>query len=515
MEAPVPAVPSRDTGLPPGVHLAPLGQRFAAFLIDSSVPAVVGIVLGVLVPGMTGGTRAALILIGGALILGWGILVWFMLAVRAASPGMQVMKLQLVGFYDGRPAGLLRIALRTLILRGLGATGIGGLLLLIFLLQHPRRQGWHDLVAKAVVIQKRQLAPRPPGATTAASAGPAAAPVGSAAAPPQIGAGERAGRPRGLGGCAHGAGPARATAGCRPVRSAPTAARPVRSAPAAARPEQPRPAPAPPRTAPPRTTPPRTTPPPAAPHQPVRPTPHSATSAGEYPPDRQPWSGPSSPQSQSSGPSYPQSQPSAPPYVPGPPGVPSQLPTQPPAPPFVPSQPGERAPGPSSPVPSAAPPGIPGPYPGVSPLRECCARRRHGARSGHGRIAPGDGRCARCGIGAAVGDPARRRSSDHDRRSGAAGPQSAAAAGRRGCAADQDRRRDTYGVETSSGARRATRRHGLRDRPRIDQRIHGDHAGRRLDPLPAGSAGTGRTGLDRLHRGPLAGAAARRALSRQ
>ena len=359
MEAPVPAVPSRDTGLPPGVHLAPLGQRFAAFLIDSSVPAVVGIVLAVLVPGMSGGTRAALILIGAALILGWGILVWFMLAVRAASPGMQVMKLQLVGFYDGRPAGLVRIALRTLILRGLGATGLGGLLLLIFLLQHPRRQGWHDLVAKAVVIQKRQLAPRPPSETSAASAGPAAASAGSAAAP---------------------AGSARASAPAGPETSAapPTApaplapppgvgpygAPPQQPAPYGVPPQQPAPySPAPYSPAP--YSPAPSNPPPAAPYQPVRPTPHSATSAGEHPPDRQPWSGPSSPQSQSSGPSYPQSQPSAPPYVPGPPGVPSQLPTQPPAPPFVPSQPSERAPGPSSSVPSAAPPGIPGPYPGV------------------------------------------------------------------------------------------------------------------------------------------------------
>ena len=46
MKSPAPGDPSRETGLPPGVEVAPLGKRFVAYLIDFSVPAVVRTVIG-------------------------------------------------------------------------------------------------------------------------------------------------------------------------------------------------------------------------------------------------------------------------------------------------------------------------------------------------------------------------------------------------------------------------------------------------------------------------------------
>jgi hypothetical protein len=45
MESPVPGRPNRETGLPPGVEVGPLGKRFVAYLINLSVPLVVGILL--------------------------------------------------------------------------------------------------------------------------------------------------------------------------------------------------------------------------------------------------------------------------------------------------------------------------------------------------------------------------------------------------------------------------------------------------------------------------------------
>ena len=48
-----------------------------------------------------------------------------MFAVRAAGPGMRLMKLQLVGFSDGRPIGWGRFLLRWLLLQALRLTGIG------------------------------------------------------------------------------------------------------------------------------------------------------------------------------------------------------------------------------------------------------------------------------------------------------------------------------------------------------------------------------------------------------
>src|SRR6476619_1989768 len=152
--------PSRVTGLPPGVEPAPLGIRFVAYLIDSLVPAVVGAVLGALLPTSSGSLRTILVVVGALVTLAWWVLLWFLRAVRAATPGMLLLKLQLVGFYDGRPIGWGRVLIRAILLWLFTATVLGLVLMLVFLLLQPRHQGWHDLVAKAVMIKARPLAPR-------------------------------------------------------------------------------------------------------------------------------------------------------------------------------------------------------------------------------------------------------------------------------------------------------------------------------------------------------------------
>ncbi len=185
MQSPAPASPNRETGLPPGVEVAPLGNRFVAYLIDISVLVVVSVVVGFALPSTSGGLRIALDLVCAAVILGWALLLLFRLASRAATPGMQVMKLQLVGFYDGRPIGLARALIRGVIFWLLAVTGIGLVIMLILLVLHPRKQGWHDLAAKAVMIKERTLAPTQPATSAAAVA---AAPHGGPQqgyAPPQ------------------------------------------------------------------------------------------------------------------------------------------------------------------------------------------------------------------------------------------------------------------------------------------------------------------------------------------
>ncbi|CAA9300065.1 MAG: hypothetical protein AVDCRST_MAG48-1247 [uncultured Friedmanniella sp.] len=168
------AKPDRFTGLPPGVDVGPLGRRLAAHLVDGVVPAVcVAVVLGTGGPGAQATDVVAVVL-----LVVWALVVWWMFATRAAGPGMRLMKLQLVGFSDGRPIGWGRFLVRALVLGLLSATGIGLLLLLFFLLRHPRYQGWHDLAAGSVVIKERMLAPRGPR-----PAGPAAAVASGAGAP--------------------------------------------------------------------------------------------------------------------------------------------------------------------------------------------------------------------------------------------------------------------------------------------------------------------------------------------
>jgi uncharacterized RDD family membrane protein YckC len=159
MESPVPGRPNRETGLPPGVEVGPLGKRFVAFLINLSVPVVVSIVLLLLPATMSGGLRTTLVVICSAIVIGWVIFVCYLLAMRAASPGLRAMNLQVVGFLDGRPIGLARVVIRALVFWALFVTGIGLLIMLIMELRHPRKQGWHDLAATAVMIKERVLAP--------------------------------------------------------------------------------------------------------------------------------------------------------------------------------------------------------------------------------------------------------------------------------------------------------------------------------------------------------------------
>ena len=185
MQSPALVSPNRETGLPPGVEVAPLGKRFVAYLIDISVPVLASMIIGFLLPSTSGGLRIGLSVLSAVVALVWALVLWIRLASRAATPGMQVMKLQLVGFFDGRPIGLTRALIRGVILWLLTFTAIGMTIMLIMLVLHPRKQGWHDLAAKAVMIKERTLPPAAPVAAVAAAA-PQSGPQ-QGYAPPQSG----------------------------------------------------------------------------------------------------------------------------------------------------------------------------------------------------------------------------------------------------------------------------------------------------------------------------------------
>lgn len=160
MPSPVTGSPQADSGLPPGVQVGPLGARLVAYLVDSVVPAAVVLALRVLLPGLAGTPRLMASLAAVVVILGWAVFVWQTTATRAASPGMRAVHLQLVGFLDGRPIGWGRVVLRSLIFSALALTGIGLVVMLVLLLLHPRKQGWHDQATQSVIIKARALAPK-------------------------------------------------------------------------------------------------------------------------------------------------------------------------------------------------------------------------------------------------------------------------------------------------------------------------------------------------------------------
>jgi uncharacterized RDD family membrane protein YckC len=174
MSSPQLAPSAPPTGLPPGVEAGPLGKRFVAHVIDLAIPAVIsGVLALVSVSAKPGIVTVVVSLIGAVLIAAWLVLVWWMFATKAAGPGMRLMRLQLVGFKDGRPIGWGRFFLRALILSLISSTGVLLVVMVILLVVQPRKQGWHDLAVNSVVIKERPLAPGRPRAAVAQQPTPA------------------------------------------------------------------------------------------------------------------------------------------------------------------------------------------------------------------------------------------------------------------------------------------------------------------------------------------------------
>src|SRR5690554_2482744 len=92
---------------------------------------------------------------GAVLAGGYALFQWWAYGSRGAGIGARAMGLRLVGMGDGDPIGWWRFFLRQLIFVALMATVIGGIALLVFLVIHERRQGWHDMAVKSVLVQPK------------------------------------------------------------------------------------------------------------------------------------------------------------------------------------------------------------------------------------------------------------------------------------------------------------------------------------------------------------------------
>ena len=114
-------------------------------------------ILAVLVLGLTTSPAIRLVTIIGACVLGAGYALyqWWAYATRGAGIGARVTGLRLVSMRDGEPIGWWRFFLREAVYLALMSTVVGGIALLIFLVIHERRQGWHDLAAGSVLVQRR------------------------------------------------------------------------------------------------------------------------------------------------------------------------------------------------------------------------------------------------------------------------------------------------------------------------------------------------------------------------
>lgn len=142
--------------IPRGHEVAGLGRRFLAFVIDSAPVLVILLALWFV---LRSSAEPAVVLVSSiaaaVLVLAHGLFQWWAYATRGAGLGAHATGLQLVGLADGKPIGWWRVFLRQLIFSALVATVVGGIALVVFLIIHERRQGWHDVAVKSVLVQPK------------------------------------------------------------------------------------------------------------------------------------------------------------------------------------------------------------------------------------------------------------------------------------------------------------------------------------------------------------------------
>lgn len=143
--------------IPRGAVVAGLGKRLLAFVIDALPIALIYAALFA-VTTLTKSPAVSLVAVVGAgvLMAGYGLYQWWAYATRGAGIGARLAGVRLVSMKDGEPIGWWRVFLRQVVFSALLGTLVGGVALLIFLVIHERRQGWHDMVGGAVVVEPKQ-----------------------------------------------------------------------------------------------------------------------------------------------------------------------------------------------------------------------------------------------------------------------------------------------------------------------------------------------------------------------
>ncbi|WP_292908002.1 RDD family protein [Microbacterium sp.] len=142
--------------------IAPISRRAVAYLIDALIAGGVAIVAAVIVgviAGTSGSFEAMLIVLSigyGALLLvllAW-LLVYTAMQAKSGSIGMRAQGVRLASAEDGMPVGFGRALLRNVVF------GVSGWIIVGYFTplfdSSGRFQGWHDRVAKAVVLDARK-----------------------------------------------------------------------------------------------------------------------------------------------------------------------------------------------------------------------------------------------------------------------------------------------------------------------------------------------------------------------
>ena len=145
-----------QTTEPPRQVIAGLGWRALAAVIDTLPIAVIMTVVSLLLQlDLSTTVVIVLSIAGGLLSLGWAVLVWWGYATRGQGPGARVTKIQVLDVATGAPIGWGRYFLRELIWHAVSGTTVVWIILIVMMVSHNHRRGWHDLAAKSVVVKQR------------------------------------------------------------------------------------------------------------------------------------------------------------------------------------------------------------------------------------------------------------------------------------------------------------------------------------------------------------------------
>ena len=154
------------TSSPPfAVTSASIGRRVGAFAIDLAIACGLAVVLFGILAAVLAGVGASndpmaflLTLVVGYLLVGLVLLVWWLaysaMQGGSGSIGQRALGLSLGDAVTGAPIGFWRAVLRNLVW-GLAGSIVVGYFTPLFD-SSARRQGWHDMAAKAVVKDRRR-----------------------------------------------------------------------------------------------------------------------------------------------------------------------------------------------------------------------------------------------------------------------------------------------------------------------------------------------------------------------
>jgi len=153
---------AKDAAMPAGVTIASLGARALVNILDMVPLALLGLLVSLLSAQNPSATVVLVVGIAATVLsLGWLVVLWWGYATRGQGPAAKWLRIRVLRLADGRPLGWGSWFLRALVWYASMILPVVWLVLVVMMIIHPRRRGWHDLAGQSVVVQAKGPAAPP------------------------------------------------------------------------------------------------------------------------------------------------------------------------------------------------------------------------------------------------------------------------------------------------------------------------------------------------------------------